>query len=862
MARIALVATLIAVPAFAPASPGTTADGAAAPGFAVSLQRNLETATLADLSVADVFRDKSLYIKAVTNKAGQTRYAILLGFFATELQARQSLHLLTRHYPQAWVVPVSAAEAHQVDDALRAAPAAKRDGVVAAAAVGSDAAAPPAQNDDREKQRAIALFRTLAANGNARQQKIAQELLVTTLAADGQADAARAEFVAYRQRYPDDAGTARIMQRLAQWAPEPDPLTVADSEPALAPTPVAAPPEPDAPPAAHGVGNFAVQLALSDDAPAHDRIVLPDGFSGRLLYADKTTVAGRAQYRLRLGFFETRVAAEQTLDLLSRQYPQAWVVRVAERERQHAWRDGSPVTARAPDATAIARASGGADAPAPAEPQHDPVAQELRGLMLAYQGQTDAARQEYRQYLAQFAGSPGAARVSKYLAQLDGTPAAATNRATPALALDRSRTLDYPRLIEQLLLAADDEEWFASGVDPEPDSALALAAVDRAGVSAGVVRNGDGAPPSYAPYAANQPASVKASFAMTDAVSLRTSYEQKYPDPKTTRQPRYLSDYDGYWGISVESGAGGGRPATYAEMAYSAFDPHTGEHFGDAARRLMRFGAQNAWGDMTYGLDHRSVGSSFISGRFVRPGGLARGRDVDELWSYRKFGGAGLRTFIIRSEDQPGFGNYRDLEAGGTLDYTIASWPYVGYALTLADGARRHASAAAAEFSRTTSNLYFSAARMSGSLYSEYVAGADDWATPTITTHWLDWSYYPHERLVISPSLGYIVEKYTVANTVTAKQSASLTLTYRPAGSRYSFLTYASYETETNDDWYLHYDYTYAQTGVEMPYESSLFGPGTLALFVAYDRFTNEFYPETGLSDVALWLKLDRFSSF
>ena len=77
---------------------------------------------------------------------------------------------------------------------------------------------------------------------------------------------------------------------------------------------------------------YAVNLH-SDPRP----IELPDDATDdRLLYVSEKQIDGETWYRLRLGFFETEEEARSALDDWRADYPNAWPVRVATRERDAA----------------------------------------------------------------------------------------------------------------------------------------------------------------------------------------------------------------------------------------------------------------------------------------------------------------------------------------------------------------------------------------------------------------------------------------------------------------------------------------------------------------------------------------------
>ncbi|MFZ5619159.1 MAG: SPOR domain-containing protein [Pseudomonadota bacterium] len=167
-------------------------------------------------------------------------------------------------------------------------------------------------------------------------------------------------------------------------------------------------------------------------------------------------------HRLRLGFFATRAEAQQVKDELVAFYPDAWIVRAGEEERQSVYRawlsarsagarnldlvpqsppiEALPENADAAALVAEARAKIAAGdnaraiqlltkATALEESKASPEARELLGIAREKNGQLAHAKAEYEEYLKRYPDGEGAARVRQRLSAL----LTAGKEAPPAL---------------------------------------------------------------------------------------------------------------------------------------------------------------------------------------------------------------------------------------------------------------------------------------------------------------------------------------------------------------------------------------------------------------------------------------------
>jgi len=84
----------------------------------------------------------------------------------------------------------------------------------------------------------------------------------------------------------------------------------------------------------HFTGNYAISLAASV-VPFSSYNVTPDSaFDKYRLYTSEFEKDGKSWYRLRLGFFTTKEAADKVHKILTKRYPGSWITKVSEQEKK------------------------------------------------------------------------------------------------------------------------------------------------------------------------------------------------------------------------------------------------------------------------------------------------------------------------------------------------------------------------------------------------------------------------------------------------------------------------------------------------------------------------------------------------
>lgn len=191
-----------------------------------------------------------------------------------------------------------------------------------------------------------------------------------------------------------------------------------------------------------------------------------EALAGQTTYETRFERDGQTWHRLRVGFFETREAAEAASARLAKLFPEAWVVKVTAQERAQGVASRLDVGAgAAPAATSVtpaaplsneqqlaaAKAETDAEAALKAgendraiqiltqaltlpENEHSPRARELLGLTRERKGQAAHARAEYEEYLRRYPAGEASDRVRQRLAALlsPDTPSTTELRAASA----------------------------------------------------------------------------------------------------------------------------------------------------------------------------------------------------------------------------------------------------------------------------------------------------------------------------------------------------------------------------------------------------------------------------------------------
>jgi len=322
----------------------------------------------------------------------------------------------------------------------------------------------------------------------------------------------------------------------------------------------------------------------------------------------------------------------------------------------------------------------------------------------------------------------------------------------------------------------------------------------------------------------------------------------------------------GFWEMKASSAVGAALPGLEANFAVSSFDPDSGEGFHDINRRSSSLGAYGSLGGLGYGVKYFSVGSEFE--RLKKEGKTGardakKDREGTEAWVHGKFGKVGIKSFVTRYHDNldedPSRPRYTDQKFGGTVTYTILSWPYLGYSATYARGIRMGSNGLEGSASyrgslETVANaLDYSGEKWSASVAAEYSKSGDLSGPVEIAAFYLGGSYYPSDSLSLTPNLSWMEEVYPESAVNTLTRSADLSLAYNPPNSKLKFTAYGGYSASENSDWGFDNRYFYGYAGLDWSAPNSA-PKGTVSLQVGFDRYVDQIYADASTGNVSIWL--------
>jgi len=192
---------------------------------------------------------------------------------------------------------------------------------------------------------------------------------------------------------------------------------------------------------------------------------------------------------------------------------------------------------------------------------------------------------------------------------------------------------------------------------------------------------------------------VRSSYSSGDLFTVGTAFAQT----KNEDEAEELSnDSHGFWHMKMSSDALGAATKMQAEFAQSSFDPYTSEGFGAAENRLIKLATNSSWQGFKVGVGYQSVGKKFenekktLNGRKKSDNNpqnkLLKDQRGTEAWVARQFGKLGVKTLATvyqnNLEGDDNVPRFTTRKVGGSLNYTISSWPSAGITLDYKNGVR------------------------------------------------------------------------------------------------------------------------------------------------------------------------------
>ena len=194
------------------------------------------------------------------------------------------------------------------------------------------------------------------------------------------------------------------------------------------------------------------------------------------------------------------------------------------------------------------------------------------------------------------------------------------------------------------------------------------------------------------------------------------------------------------------------------------------------------------------------------------------------------------------------------------MDYTVLSWPYIGYSAGFSTGTRTSSDKPGGRdpykgsLKTLNSALYFSTNVVEGTLFAEH-SGSGDFSGVTETmTYYVGGSYYPIQGISFTPDYNFVDARYRDMGVRTTTHTAEVTLTYAPVDSKLELLAYGSYSTEENKDWSMDSKSFYATLGVDWPMKSKTHGTNHWSFLISYYGYIDDINPDATTDDVTLWL--------
>ena len=363
---------------------------------------------------------------------------------------------------------------------------------------------------------------------------------------------------------------------------------------------------------------------------------------------------------------------------------------------------------------------------------------------------------------------------------------------------------------------------------------------------------------TLAAVAQNEPVNLTRTYRRGERLELHTAYIQ---------QPETSGDSRGFLGLKVKSKLGAELPLIQAEIDYGSFDPQSSLPLDNESHRSIWLGAQSAWHDIQYGVSYQSMGRDFVPLAPVITT-AAPGTDRIDLWGQHRFGKLGVRTFAWRSADQSlpdNVGNrWANTAIGTAFNYVLLSAPHIDATLSYSrqlttridqpdwiptDDALSH---------NWFGSLSIRHPHWNATASSSYTFRADCSAAEGdplgVWTQTISATYLPYPNVSVAPTFTY-QDAPQDNHSRTKTRSATVALSFQPAGTSFMFTANGSLATQSNATWLADSTNFNTQAGITMPlpFGESERRKGTLALQLGYTE-TSDAYANN--EDVMLHLDL------
>jgi hypothetical protein len=351
-----------------------------------------------------------------------------------------------------------------------------------------------------------------------------------------------------------------------------------------------------------------------------------------------------------------------------------------------------------------------------------------------------------------------------------------------------------------------------------------------------------------------------------EGVSISSSYSNRMENPFDTSG---VTESDGFWDLSLSTPRSGALPGIKIDFSYGGFDGDSGDEFGDDEHRMLKIKTNGKLGAFDHGFSYYNVGAKYnVLDKKKQLKDDDKNKETIESWIGKSFGDMSISQFVKQSDSNSGL-RHESL-VGSRAEYTWSSWPYIGTSFSHATGTRENDAQASEEVSyqlgitSVSGSLSMSHDTWNADFYVDRTTvdeTADrSYGQPDFTMYWLGGSFYPNDKLSLTPSITYTQEDYRDYAVETQTVSTSLSLSYYPPQKNYGFTAYASNDTQQNLDWGMDTNYFYSEAGIEW----DLSNPGglrnLLSLTFGYDRYEDSIYSGSNMEGYSVKVSFKSYS--
>ena len=339
-------------------------------------------------------------------------------------------------------------------------------------------------------------------------------------------------------------------------------------------------------------------------------------------------------------------------------------------------------------------------------------------------------------------------------------------------------------------------------------------------------------------------------------LSLVTTPIEPLSDPLIS--DRYHQLDKAFWGIQAHVDISDTIGHVTTEMGYGGISAIDGEGFGDANHHFMRIQTSKQTARLRYGMNFQSAGA-----QFYRPGSdIPADRAIAEAWAAKIWRRLRVRSYVSQSYDNlahdPTRARLIDTQLGSKLEYTMASWPNLSYAIEQAVGVRHStldpiaALPIQGAIDSTRISINYRSTHWSSTLSSSYSTqhNNDGALSERKTKQQVKGSVHLSERFSFHPGVAY-----TTMNSTVATEQAWVNMRYQSLWQPAQVSSYLS-QTNTHENNTISSEHRHGAE-ISARWRSSIFATsGNLSLRIAYDRYQSySAYPQ-GISFWFGWQSL------